>query len=138
LDEADTELRQAIADLRELAHGIFPVALADEGLGAALEALAEDAHVPVRLVDVPDDRYAPAVESAAYAVAAEVTRSATSVVEVRAERLNGKLVVDIRTHSPDGLDVIALEDRVGALDGLLVVSRDGGDETTIRAELPCA
>jgi signal transduction histidine kinase len=138
LDEADTELRQAIADLRELAHGIFPVALADEGLGAALEALAEDAHVPVRLVDVPDDRYAPAVESAAYAVAAEVTRSATSVVEVRAERLNGKLVVDVRTHSPDGLDVIALEDRVGALDGLLVVSRDGGDETTIRAELPCA
>jgi signal transduction histidine kinase len=138
LDEADTELRQAIADLRELAHGIFPVALADEGLGAALEALAEAAQVPVRLVDVPDDRYAPAVESAAYAVAAEVTRSATSGVEVRAEQLNGKLVVHVRTRSPDGLDVVALEDRVGALDGRLIVSRDGGYETTIRAELPCA
>jgi signal transduction histidine kinase len=138
LDEADAELREAIADLRELAHGIFPVALADEGLAAALEALAEDARVAVRLMDVPEDRYAPGVESAAYAVAAEVARSATSAVEVRAEQLNGKLVVDVRTRSPDGVDVVALEDRVGALDGRLLVSRDGGDETTIRAELPCA
>jgi hypothetical protein len=46
--------------------------------------------------------------------------------------------VNVRTRSPDGLDVVALEDRVGALDGRLLVSRDGGDETTIRAELPCA
>jgi signal transduction histidine kinase len=138
LDEADLELREAIADLRELAHGIFPVALADEGLAAALEALAEDALVPVRLVEITDERHAPAVESTAYAVAAEVTRRATSVVEVRAEHVNGKLVIDVRTRLPEGLDVLALEDRVGALDGRLVVSRDGGDETTIRAELPCA
>jgi signal transduction histidine kinase len=138
LDEADLELREAIADLRELAHGIFPVALADEGLAAALEALAEDAQVPVRLVDVPEERYLPAVESAAYAVAAEVTRCATTVVDVRAEHANGELVIDVRTRMPDDVDMLALEDRVGALDGRLVVSRDRGDETTIRAELPCA
>jgi signal transduction histidine kinase len=139
LDRAEAELRRAIADLRELAHGIFPVALADEGLAAALEELAEDAPVPMRLVEVPDDRYAPPVESAAYTVAAEVARTATSPVTVRAEHSDGKLVVEVRTRSHDGLDLVALEDRVGALDGRLVVSGDNGaDGLTIRAELPCA
>jgi signal transduction histidine kinase len=139
LDAADVELREAIADLRELAHGIFPVALADEGLAAALEALAEDSQVPVRLADVTDDRFAPAVESAAYAVAAEVAGTATTAVDVRADQLNGKLVVEARTRSPDGLDVVPLEDRVGALEGRLVVSHDRRiGEVTIRAELPCA
>jgi signal transduction histidine kinase len=138
LDEAEVELRDAVADLRELAHGIFPVALADEGLGAALEALAEDAQVPVRLADVADDRYPPAVESAAYAVAAEVARAATAPVDVRTVQLNGELVVEVGTLSPAGLDVVGLEDRVGALDGRLVVSGDGrSGRITIRAELPC-
>jgi hypothetical protein len=91
------------------------------------------------VVDVPDDRYPSGVEGAAYAVAAEVAHAAKSAVDVRTEQLNGKLVVEVRTQSPDGLDVVALEDRVGALDGRLVVSGNGRDgDVTIRAELPCA
>ena len=43
LDEAEAELGEAVAELRELAHGIHPAVLSDEGLAAAIEALAEDA-----------------------------------------------------------------------------------------------
>ena len=32
IDQAEAELRAALADLRELAQGIFPVMLAEEGL----------------------------------------------------------------------------------------------------------
>src|SRR5262249_174129 len=41
IEEAEDELRAALADLRELAQGIFPVILAEEGVSAAGEALAE-------------------------------------------------------------------------------------------------
>ena len=41
------ELRLAIDELRELAHGIYPAVLTDEGLAAAVEALAERSAIPV-------------------------------------------------------------------------------------------
>ena len=53
IGEADGELRTALDDLREVAHGIFPAVLADEGLGAALEAFAEDGAIPIELAGVP-------------------------------------------------------------------------------------
>lgn len=37
LDEADAELHRAVAELRDLAHGIHPVVLSDEGLAAAVD-----------------------------------------------------------------------------------------------------
>ena len=43
LDAADVDLHRAIDELRELAHGIHPVELSDEGLAAALETLADRA-----------------------------------------------------------------------------------------------
>src|SRR5439155_15441101 len=39
IEDAQLELSAALAELRELAHGIFPAVLADEGLAAALDAL---------------------------------------------------------------------------------------------------
>ena len=136
LDEADAELREAIAELRELAHGIFPAVLADEGLAAAVEALAEDGRVPVRIRSLPEGRFPPRVETAAYTVVADATRSATGSVVVEATRSRDALVVDVE-GAGERLDVVALRDRLGALDGSLAVERreDGG--VTIRAELPC-
>ena len=137
LEEAENELRQAAAELRELAHGIFPAVLADEGLAAALEALAEEGSVPIRLGDITATRYDASVETAAYTVVAEAARTSTRPLTVGASASDGTLVVEVRTRG-DGLDVTALEDRIGALDGRLVVTpgTDGG--VTIRAELPCA
>jgi len=47
LDRSREELDQALRELRELASGIHPAVLADRGLDAAAEALAERAPLPV-------------------------------------------------------------------------------------------
>ena len=125
LDEAEAELGKAIAELRELAYGIHPAVLSDEGLAAAVEALAEDA--PVRIAGLPEERFSPAVETAAYLVVAEAVK--TGAVRVSAGRLDGALVVDVEAETePEGL--LELEDRVGALDGRLGVERaaDGASQ----------
>ena len=58
LDAAERELRGALAELRELAHGIYPAVLADEGLAAALEALAEARpRADARSAPLPDERF---------------------------------------------------------------------------------
>ena len=137
LEAADNELRAAVEELRELAHGIFPAVLADEGVGAAIEALAEEARVPLRIGGLPDGRFAPAVETAAYTVVAEVARAARGAVTVRADRMDGALVVELETVHGAEPDLVALRDRLGALDGSLTVdSRDGRER--FRAEVPCA
>src|SRR5262249_2082317 len=59
-------LQRGLAELRELAHGIYPAVLSDEGLAAALEALAEQADIPIRLETLTEARFPSAVENAAY------------------------------------------------------------------------
>ena len=137
IDAADAEVRAALAELRDLAAGIFPAVLADEGLAAALETLADDAHVSVTLATVADERFAPEVEAAAYFVVTQVLRHrgvrALTVAAVRRDRL---LVVQVAS---DG-DVDALveaTDRVGALSGTLEIARGEGGCARIRAEIPC-
>jgi signal transduction histidine kinase len=137
LAQADDELRVAITELRELAHGIFPAVLADEGLAAAVEALAEEAAVPLRLGCLTESRFEPAVETAAYTVVANVVRAARAPVDVRTARANGALVVELDAASVEGIDVVDLEDRVGALDGRLSVDRGLDGQVHVRAELPC-
>jgi signal transduction histidine kinase len=51
-DEMDgllLELKEAIAELRELARGIHPAILTEEGIAAAVESLADRSPVPVRI-----------------------------------------------------------------------------------------
>jgi signal transduction histidine kinase len=137
LDEADAELRAAIADLRELAHGIFPAVLADEGLAAAVEALAEDGRVPIRIRSLVEGRFPPQVETAAYTVVAEAARATTAGVVVETKRSGKALLVDVETHDDLGLDLIAIQDRVGVLDGRVAVERADDSSVTLHAELPC-
>jgi signal transduction histidine kinase len=129
---AEEELRAAVAELRELAHGLFPTVLADEGFGPALEVLAEQTP---RLVPrtVPEGRFAAPVESAAYFVVAEsLRRTAGGDVAVDARRLDGRLVLEVACAGELAGAATELEDRVGALGGELVA-----DSHNLRAELPC-
>ena len=77
IDAAGADLHLAIADLRELAHGIHPVELSDEGLGAALETLADRAAIDVRLSALPEMRAPRTVETAGYVLVDEVLRRAS-------------------------------------------------------------
>ena len=135
LDEAEDELRAALADLRELAQGIFPVILAEEGLSAAVEALAEAA--PMEITALPGERLGSPVEAAAYFVVSEaVRRAAPSTLKVSAARRDSRLVVEVEGDNMPA-EITDLQDRVGALDGTVTVARGPAGRATIRAEIPC-
>jgi len=118
---AQRELRTAVAELRELAHGIYPAVLGEEGLAAALEALAEGAP-RLRLLELSEERASEPVESAAYRMVIGVLEASDGPVVARTARDDGFLTVETRGAVAD---VQEIEDRVGALDGTLAVAGDG-------------
>ena len=139
LEDAEAEIRQALAELRRLAHGLYPAALTEEGLGAALEALAEQTLGPLVLGRLPQERFDPKVEAAAYFVVAEtLKRTRPQRAAVDTTRADGRLVVEVQTDQQPPEELTDLEDRVGALDGRLLVQAAPGGGTRIRVELPCA
>jgi signal transduction histidine kinase len=137
IENAQSELAAALAELRELAHGIFPAVLADEGLAAALDALTEDATMPIEITALPDERLDPAVEAAAYFVVSEIVKQghATALI-VEAAYRDRRLVIQVEG---DGAldDIVGLDDRVVALDGTLTVAHNEDTRVRIRAEIPC-
>jgi signal transduction histidine kinase len=138
VNEAEAEVRTALAELRELAHGLFPVVLTDEGLAAAVEALAEAAPIPLEIIAFPEERLAPSVEAAAYIVVSETVRlTEASALKVCAAHRNGRLVIEVRGDGELG-EIVDLDDRVGALDGSIEVVRAPSGQVTILAEIPCA
>ena len=70
LAQAEAELQTALRELRDLARGIHPTILSEQGLGAAVRSLADRAAVPVQ-VEAVDERYPASVETTAYFVVAE-------------------------------------------------------------------
>jgi signal transduction histidine kinase len=133
LDTAESEIRRAIVELRDVAHGIHPAVLTDEGLAAALEALAEE--VDVRLAALPQERFPAAVETAAYILVAEAAKRGAASASV--ERRDGVLVVEVETEAePETL--VELQDRIGALDGRLGAERTPSGGVRLHAEIPCA
>jgi signal transduction histidine kinase len=137
LTEATGEAQAALSELRALAHGIYPVILAEAGLAPAVATLADTAALPVELLDLVEDRYAPAVETVAYLLVAEgiddaAHRDATHVT-VDIVQNGEKLMVTVEDDGSNRTsELVQLADRVGALDGRLVV-----EPTRLRAELPC-
>jgi PAS domain S-box-containing protein len=147
LTGAADELTQALAELRELARGIHPAVLTDRGLPAALEALAARAPLPVELSADLEARLPGPVEAAAYYVVAEALTNIAkyaeaSAVQVRAQRRNGRVVVEVADDGIGGADprrgsgLRGLADRVEALDGELEVESTAGEGTTVRAVIP--
>jgi signal transduction histidine kinase len=138
----------ALDELRELAHGIHPAILTDQGLGAAVRALAERSRVPVKILALPDGRLSGPVEAAIYFLVSEslanVAKYANaSAASVSVTRNNGDAVVDIADDGVGGADPLrgsglrGLSDRVHALDGNLRVESPHGAGTRIHAEIPC-
>ena len=147
LDEAATELRLALAELRELARGIHPVILSEAGLGPALASLAERSPIPATVAAAPPDRLPARVEETAYYVASEALTNAAkhahaTAVTISARQCDRGLVVEIGDDGvggadPDGSGLRGLADRVAALDGRFQVHSPAGAGTRITVELPC-
>jgi len=147
ISQADRELRLAIDELRELAHGIYPAVLADEGLAAAVEALAETSLIPVTLGALPEQRLPGPVEAAGYFLIAEASQHAALAgaegMTVDATHDGHRLIMNITQDGAPGTGpemdtgLFDAADRVGALGGRLRIEHTAGRATTIRAEMPC-
>jgi signal transduction histidine kinase len=136
--QAETELRHALTDLRALAQGIFPAVLADEGLAAAVQELAEQAPGRIRVTGLPQRRLGPAAEMAAYRViCATVNYADAEPVRLTASIRDGRLILELDSHRAPA-ECSELEDRVGALDGTFERSHPASGGARIRAEIPCA
>ena len=146
LAEAINELTAGLAELRELARGIHPATLTEQGLGPALEALAARAPVPVQ-VDVPSGGYGPQIDATAYYIVSEAlaniakyARASTAAVRVRPAGDRVVIVVEDDgvggAHESGGTGLRGLADRVTALDGSFSVESPPGAGTRLRAEIP--
>jgi signal transduction histidine kinase len=146
IDEATAELREAIAEVRGLARGLYPPILTEAGMAAAVESLAERASLPVE-VRIPEDRFPTAVEITAYFVVAEALTNVTRYAEattarVEATVVDDELTVTVTDDGRGGADpgrgtgLRGLDDRVAAIGGSLEVRSAPGEGTTVRVRLP--
>jgi signal transduction histidine kinase len=118
IDEAASELRAATVELRELAHGIHPAALSEEGLAAAIRALADRVPLTIEGLELPAARLPAAVETAAYVLVDEAARGYEQA-RVSLHAAEGVLAVEVAGIELDSGRLSRARDRVAALDGEL-------------------
>ncbi|MGZ4325672.1 MAG: sensor histidine kinase [Solirubrobacteraceae bacterium] len=122
--------------------------LADRGLSAAVQSLAQRSAAEVEVSAEAGGRLPPVVEAAAYFVVAEsltnvAKHAPQATARVAIERRGPTLFVEVADDGPGGADasgggLTGLRQRVEALDGTLEVDSPAGAGTTIRMTLPCA
>ena len=137
---AEGEVRAALAELRDIAHGIYPAVLADEGIAAAVEGLVESSGTALEATELTPERFDERVETAAYDVVARslADGGVDGAAAVAVTRRGSSVIVEISgvSLSADALEDIG--DRVGAAGGTLVATTSARGHQTLRAEIPCA
>jgi signal transduction histidine kinase len=141
-------LQDALDELRDLAHGIYPPVLADRGLAAALAAQA--AKAAVRTVVDADGigRYDQEVEAAVYFCALEALQNVSKYADassaaVRLAESGGWLTFGIeddgRGFDPGmarGSGLQGMADRLDAIGGSLDIESRPGVGTIVRGRVP--
>ena len=144
-------LRAALEDLRDLARGIYPPLLADQGLVPALQAQARKAALPVVIDADGIGRYPQDAEAAVYFCTLEALQNITkyagaSRATVGLSSSGGSLRFTV-TDDGTGFDTAAtrhgtglqgMADRLAALGGALHVRSQPGHGTTLTGQLPLA
>jgi signal transduction histidine kinase/uncharacterized protein YoaH (UPF0181 family) len=140
-------LTVALDDLREIALGIHPAGLSEDGLTPALKRLVARSPLRVNLDVRADGRFPEPVEVAAYYVVSEaLTNTAkyadTLVAAVAVAADGGVLCVEVRDDGRGGADptegsgLLGLRDRVEAIGGTMRLTSPAGAGTSLRVELP--
>ena len=144
-----TEVDEALDEVRSLARGIYPAALADRGLVEALRGAALQCALPATVLAAGVRRYAREVETAAYFCCLEALQNAakhaagaTAVVvelsddgSLRFEVRDDGVGFDQRRTRP-GMGLTGMRDRLGAVGGDVAVRSRPGHGTRISASIP--
>ncbi|MGJ6965187.1 sensor histidine kinase [Streptosporangium sp. G11] len=146
VDQAYAESRRLLDELRDVAWRVYPAALDELGLRAALAGVAERAGVPVTVRHGLAERPMSEIETALYFVAREAIANAAKhagarrVLVVLSEdehAVTAEISDDGRGGAdPAGGGLSGLERRVLALDGVFEVDSPPGGPTRITATLP--
>jgi signal transduction histidine kinase len=148
IDESVAELGTAVAELRQIAHGLRPSRL-DDGLHSALFSLSHNLPVPVELdvspvTGMPDPILTTVYFVASEALANAVKHASATRIGIRVAQDEREVEVSVRDDGVggavmrhgSGLD--GLRDRVAALGGSFSLDSAAGGGTVIQVVLPCA
>jgi signal transduction histidine kinase len=151
LEEMQADVRETIAQVRDLAHGIYPPVLRQAGLPDALRAAAQRSPNQVAVeVDGVVGRQEPEVEAALYFCALEALQNVakhapSAAAVVRLGCVGDTLVLEVADDGPgyapdgagtDGQGRQNMTDRLGAVGGSLTLDSGLGRGTRVRAEVP--
>ncbi|MEV7042546.1 histidine kinase [Amycolatopsis sp. NPDC051061] len=152
LTEARSEVGEALQELRDLVHGVYPPILADRGLTGGIESLVERTAPVIGSVTATVEvagRLPAALESTVYFVVAEALtnvakHSTAGKAEVTVQTDGERVCVEVRDDGQGGADELrgsglaGLRRRAAAFDGALSITSPPGGPTVLRVELPCA
>jgi signal transduction histidine kinase len=151
LEELQSETTQALEDLRDLARGVYPPLLADQGLAAALEAQARKSTVPVDVMADGVARFPQEVEVAVYFSCLEALQNVVKYAEasgaaIRLANVGGELTFEVEddgvgfdaSSTGYGTGLQGMADRLDALGGRIDVRSARGSGTTITGVVPVA
>lgn len=140
---------EALENLRDLARGIYPPLLADEGLAAALEAQARKSAVPVAVEAVGVSRYPQEIEAAVYFSCLEALQNVAKYAQakeavIRLSADDGELRLEVtddgRGFDPNamsyGTGLQGIVDRLAAIGGTVEVTSSPGAGTTLVGRVP--
>jgi PAS domain S-box-containing protein len=146
LEGAAKELDLALEELRELARGLHPAALTEQGLGPALANLAKRLPIEVDL-SAPDERLPENIEATAYYIVSEALTNVVKHAQARKAKVDmtragDVLKFEITDDGRGGADpfagsgILGLRDRAEAVGGTLFVISPPGKGTVVTAQLP--
>jgi signal transduction histidine kinase len=146
LAAAAEELDLALEELRELARGLHPAALTDQGLAAAIGAVTKRLPIPIDIT-APDQRLPDGLEATVFYI---VSEALTNVVK-HAEASNASVTISVTEDTvrfevidngrggadpATGSGILGLRDRAEAAGGTLFVVSPPGRGTVVTAQLP--
>jgi signal transduction histidine kinase len=149
LADLDKDATEAMETLRDLARGIYPPLLADEGLATAMKAQARKATVPVSVKADGLGRYPAEIEATVYFCCLEALQNVqkyagASTASVSLEQRNGQLCFAVEDDgsgfepgvTPKGAGLTNLTDRLDALGGTLRIESRPGAGTRLTGSVP--
>jgi signal transduction histidine kinase len=147
--EIKHSVEATLAEVREVAHGLYPPLLSASGLPTALRRFHEHATSPPQIHADGVGRYPPEIESAVYYCCLEAIQNAIKHggrgvhISVALAEEDGQLTFRVVDDGPGfatgdvrGHGLENMEDRLGALGGRLTIATAPGRGTTISGHVP--